>query len=235
MKYSEQGIIITRFSYSETSVMLKVFTKEHGLKSFLFQGAKKKKGVVLLPLSPIEFTCYQRDESHLAKMTDATLFYTFETIPFNPIKSTVVFFKVDILAHILHEGVKDVNLFDFILNELHWLDNNSTLANYPIYWLLELSKFIGFYPLVKNEKTPFFDLENGEFLGSHPNTFSYKSGIEVELLSSLVSMNKIEMINAPIPKEYRKRILQILLSYYHYHIPNFNEINSIEVIENIWE
>ena len=92
MKYSEQGIIITRFSYSETSVMLKVFTKEHGLKSFLFQGAKKKKGVVLLPLSPIEFTCYQRDESHLAKMTDATLFYTFETIPFNPIKSTVIFY-----------------------------------------------------------------------------------------------------------------------------------------------
>lgn len=235
MKSSDKGIIIQRIHYSETSLILKIFTLEHGLKSFLFQGAKKKKGIVLLPLSPIEFTFYQRDETQLAKMNEATLLHTFYEIPFHPIKSTILFFQVEVLSNVLHEGVKDQYLYEFIFEELIWLDQNNQYVNYPIYWLLSLSNYLGFYPMKIEKRAPYFDLENGEFSESTPNTFSYKTGYEVELLHELIGKDKETIITAKLTKEYRKKIVSILLQYFELHIPNFNHINTIDVIETIWE
>ena len=168
-------------------------------------------------------------------MTDASLYQSFASIPFDPVKSTIVFFQVEILANVLHEGVVDKHLFDFLVDELAWLDEHSTLANYPIYWMLEVSQQLGFYPLKTEENTPYFDLENGEFLPYIPSNFTYKSGLEVDVLGSLLLLPKELVLQFSIPKVLRKQVLQLLLNYFKHHIPNFNPTNSLEVIESIWE
>lgn len=235
MKKTDAGILLKRIPYSETSLVLTIFTLTEGKKSFLFQGAKKKKGNVLLPLSPIELTYFQRDDSQLAKISETQLLHTFESIPFHPIKSTIVFFEVEVLQSILHEGVKDEILFRFIENELCWMDKPVPLTNYPIYWMLELTKYLGFFPLKPDNKTPFLDLENGLFLGSAPLHTNYKNGIEVEWLSEFVNLSKEEILAIELPKKHRKNCLSILLEFYKFHIPNFNLKDSIAIIESIWE
>jgi DNA repair protein RecO (recombination protein O) len=235
MKKIDHGVLLKRISYSETSLVLSVFTRSEGKKSFLFQGGKKKKGNVLLPLSVIELTYFQRDDSQLAKLSETSLIHTFNSIPFHPVKSTIVFFKVEVLSSILHEGVKDEPLFEFIQNELCWLDINDSFTNYPIYWLLELSKYIGFFPFKPTVKTPFFDLENGHFQGSPPIHLNFKNGIEVEWLSELVSLPKEDLLNKEIPKKYRQVCLSILLEFYKFHISDFDLKDTLEIIESIWE
>jgi DNA repair protein RecO (recombination protein O) len=235
MKQTDKGLVLNRFSYSETSLMIKCLTESNGLKSFLFQGAKKKKGLVISPLMPIEFTYYQKEEHQLAKMTDARLTTSFQSIPFDPVKSTILFFEVDILTKVLHEGDKDSLVYDYILEELHWLDSNNDLTNYPIYWLLYLSKTLGFYPHKIGDKTPYFDLEEGEFSSVPPQNLQFKTGYEIELLSNLIPCNKSEILGYKIPKTIRKTIIHILLAYYKLHIPNFRNSNALEIIETIWE
>lgn len=235
MKKTDTGFLLKRIPYSETSLVLTIFTLSEGKKSFLFQGAKKKKGNVLMPLSPIELTYFQRDDSQLAKISETQLLHTFESVPFHPIKSTIVFFEVEVLQSILHEGVKDEQLFRFIESELCWLDNPVSLTNYPIYWMLELTKYLGFFPLKPDNKTPFLDLENGLFLGSAPLHTNYKNGIEVEWLSEFVNLSKEEILAIDLPKKHRKNCLSILIEFYKFHIPNFNLKDSIAIIESIWE
>lgn len=235
MKKTDSGILLKRIPYSETSLVLTVFTLSEGKKSFLFQGAKKKKGNVLLPLSPIEITYFQRDDSQLAKISETSLLHIFESIPFHPIKSTILFFEIEVLQSILHEGVKDELLFRFIESELCWLDQSSSLTNYPIYWLLELTKYLGFFPLKPLHKTPYFDLENGLFLGNAPSHTHYKNGIEVEWLSEFVNLSKEALLAIELPKKQRKNCLSILIEFYKFHIPNFNLKDSISIIESIWE
>ncbi len=235
MKKIDQGILLKRIPYSETSLVLSVFTLSEGKKSFLFQGAKKKKGNILLPLSLIELIYFQRDDSQLAKISETSLLFTYETVPFHPIKSTIIFFKVEVLANILHEGVKDEPLFNFIKNELTWLDKDISLTNYPIFWMLELTKHLGFFPLKTVEKTPYFDLINGLFLGSPPMHTNYKNGIEIELLGDFLSLSKEALLTYEIPKKYRKNCISILVEFYKFHIPGFNLKDSLAIIESIWE
>lgn len=234
MKSSDKGLLISRIPYSETSMIVRCFTRSHGLRAFLFQGARKKKSHVLMVMAPLEFTWYQRADSQLGKMTDAQLFYTFHELPFHAVKSGIVFFMGEMLQNVLHEDVKDEALFDFLLRELQWFDHTTVYTNYPIFWLLEMTQYLGFYPLVADAGGKYFDLEDGEFVGIAPLKHTYQKGGAVDLLRELTGHSKEEVLAITIPKAQRKALLNLLLEYYKHHIPNFKPLKSIEVMESIW-
>jgi DNA repair protein RecO (recombination protein O) len=234
VKYIEKGFLINRIPYSETSTIIRCFTQNHGLKSFMYQGAKKKSGHLLMAMAPIEFSVYQRNDSQLGKMTDAQLMYTFQEIRFHPVKSGIIFFKAEMLQNVLHEDVKDTFLFDFILNELKWLEQASIYTNYPIYWILQLSQYLGFYPLIADPDGIFFDLEEGQFVKYVPSNHTSQQGETVSLLKELISHSKEEVLAWEIPKKQRKKLLNLLFDYFKIHVPNFKELKSIEIIESIW-
>ena len=232
MKVSEQGFLISRINYSESSSIVRCFTREQGLKAFLFQGAKKKKGYVLMPMAPLEFSCYQRNDSKLGKMTDAQLFISFREIPFHPVKSGLVYFMAEVLQNVLYEEVKDEHLFDFIDQEMNWLDRSSLVTNYPIYWMLEISKHLGFFPLLGAGS--YFDLEEGSFSESKPVNHRYLSGEIVALLHDLIQFEKNEMMAYSLNKKERKLVLNVLFDYFTFHLPNFKKLKTIEIIEETW-
>ena len=91
---STEGIVLHKVNYSETSLILKVFTLQNGLQSFIFQGAKRKgkKGNLISPLSIIQINYFQRQDSDLAKISEIESEISYKTIPFDPIKSGIVFF-----------------------------------------------------------------------------------------------------------------------------------------------
>jgi len=234
LKSSEKGLLISRIPYSETSLIVKCFTQNHGLKAFLFPGAKKKNAHVMMPLAPLEFTYYQRNDSQLGKMTEAQLFYTFMDLPFHPIKSGIVFFMAEMLQNVLHDDVKDTPLFEFIVDELKWLDHTTEFTNYPIYWLLELTQHLGFYPLVVDENGIYFDLEDGQFVSFAPRNHTSQQSETVNLLREIIGDTKEEILALNVSKTDRKKLMNLFFDYYRFHIPNFKELKSIEVIESLW-
>ena len=234
MKLTDKGLLISRIPYSETSMIVRCFTQDHGLKAFLFQGAKKKNAHILMAMAPIEFSYYQRSDSQLGKMTGAQLFYTFQEIPFHTVKSGIIFFQAEMLQNVLHEDVKDEQLFHFIVSELQWLDHSTVYTNYPIYWLLELTQHLGFYPYVVDKDGTYFDLEDGQFISAAPLNHTCQKGETVELLRDLIDHSKDEILAWNLSKSDRKKLMTLLFDYYKLHIPNFRDLKSIEVIESLW-
>ena len=73
MKFQDRGIVLSRSAYSETSLIVTLFTESFGVQTFLFQGAKKKKGLVLFPLATVDITYYRRSDSQMGKLTEIVL------------------------------------------------------------------------------------------------------------------------------------------------------------------
>lgn len=185
-------------------------------------------------MAPIEFTYYQRSDSQLGKMTEAQLYLSLQDLRFHPIKSVLLFFMAEMLLHTLHEDAKDEPLFQFVQDELMWLDESSEFTNYPIYWLLELTQHLGFYPYVVDEQGAYFDLEDGQFVQHSPYNHTSQKSETVNLLRELIGHSKNELLAWNISKSDRKKLTQLLFEYYQFHIPNFKELKSIEIIESIW-
>ncbi|NDF59936.1 MAG: DNA repair protein RecO [Crocinitomicaceae bacterium] len=235
MKIIEKGIIIDRFTYSETSLIVKIFTEAHGVKSYLYLGGRKKKNAAVQPCSIIQFSSYQKNDNQLAKMTDVFNINPLQSIPFHPVKSGLAFFQAELLTYVLHENVPDKPLFDFLCEELLFLDTEKEISMYPIYWLLELTIHLGIQPQKNSEDCTYFDVENGILQTTPPTNLSYLTGKEVLLLSRFLSLSKKSLLEQHSSKQERSVIFQQLMHYLSFHIPNLRTLKSISVIQAIWE
>jgi len=227
------GIVLQKIDYSETSLIIKVLTADYGIKSFIFQGAKRKnkKGQLVSPLSILNITYFQRKESDLAKITAVELDIIFKDIPFNPIKSSVVFFMNEILQKTIKEEESNSDLFDFVKHVLQVLDAQTNVANLPIKFLLELLKHLGYYPIIE-ENAQFFDYLNGKLTKNEPNHPNYMSGENIKYLLQLFNSNLTNQ-DLIIPSKSRHQILINLLDYYKAVLGDFKTLKSLDVLEAV--
>lgn len=234
MKSKGHGILLQKINYSETSLILKLYTAEKGIQSYLFQGGKKKKGNILLPLSVVEYEYYQRQDSDLGKLTLIDPTFVFQEIPFDPIKSSMAFFVAEVLFKVLKSTDTEQELFSFLVNEIAFLDHTDEITNYLLWYSLELSKHLGFYPQQAAGEAKYFDLEEGEFLNYAPSGHIYIKDDSILILNKLLDFEKEEFLAQQLSSENRKLILQHLMSYYKFHVEGFKELKSLEVIEQIF-
>ncbi|HRB69903.1 MAG TPA: DNA repair protein RecO, partial [Chitinophagales bacterium] len=69
-----EGIVLKTTKYSESSLIVKIFTKKHGLLSFMVQGVRssknKQKGNILQPLNCLNLEIYLKEQRNLNKLKE---------------------------------------------------------------------------------------------------------------------------------------------------------------------
>jgi hypothetical protein len=53
-------------------------------------------------------------------------------------------------------------------------------------------------------------------------------------MREIIGDTKEEILAINISKSYSKNLITLFFDYYRFHIPNFKELKSIEVIESLW-
>ena len=235
MKNTAEGILLKKINYSETSLVTTFFTKEFGLKAFLFQGGKKKKGNMLHPLALVELTFYARTDSDLAKLTSIDRLTNTEHILRNPVKSSICFFLAEIIASTIQENDADTSLYDFLKREIAFINQNKVSPNYLIWFVLRVSQFMGLKPVSTKEEAHYLDVEEGIFLVNQPTNHKFIKSRAVQVLNSLNQHQKEEVLSHKITKTQRADCIEILLDYLSFHVPNFKIPKSLAVIKAVFE
>lgn len=235
MKSVEQGILIHRAPYSETSLLVTVLCKTQGLVTFLFQGGKKKHGNVLFPMAHIEFTYYRRADSSLGKISQLDLETVSRTIPFDPVKSSIAFFMAELVQQIVRSGHAENQLYQTLLGEVNWLDASEELTNYPLWFLSIFSKECGIVPAVEAEHPTVFDLIGGKLTTVRPNHVQYLEGSWIHWFENMVQVqeDKLAFLSMDIPKQERLWCFDAWLQYYKVHLQGIRPLKSVDVIREV--
>jgi DNA repair protein RecO (recombination protein O) len=233
MKQTEKGILLSRSSYSETSLIITVLTELSGIQTFLFQGAKRKKGTLLFPLAPIEFSYYRRQDSAMGKMTDLNLAASVHDLPFNPVKSSICFFLVEVVQKTQRQGHTETALFHFLWEEALWLNHSDEWANYPCWFLAAYSRFCGITPSVEQPHPTVFDFNGGRLSSVRPNHVEYFESGSIHWFENMLNDEKPVFLALQIPKEDRAACLDLWLNYYRHHLNGMQQLKSLEVIRTV--
>jgi DNA repair protein RecO (recombination protein O) len=233
MKTVEQGIVLKRSNYSENSLMVSLLTLE-GIKRYIFPGGKKKSGHILQPLSRIEVTAYKRPESDLPRITAVTPSIVFQDLPFNPIKSGLAFFLAELLMTTFSDGDIDAKTYAWIEEEIHFIDVEHHLANYPSWFLIRLTKDLGILPELQAQEVFYFDLEEGLLMPQRPMRHTYIQGDAVQHVAFFIRNNKQAALALQLSKSQRKQLLQDILRYYQFQLDHFKVPKSLEVLEVVF-
>lgn len=237
MQTIQKGILLKRFNYSETSLILHFFTLEDGFQPYIFRGGKRKnkKGNILQPLSIIEIAAYHRKDDELKKITEVNSLFVPESLPFNPLKSGLVFFMTEVLSQVLYGVDKDQKMFSFLEHEIKWVDDSNELTNYPMWFLLKLAEQVGIGIQVENKNGAFFNLQDGLISNQTPLTSFFEKDDVVPVLGELLTCKKAEFLATQIHKSHRKTILNHLIHYFQFHINGFKPSKSLEVMQTVFE
>lgn len=240
MHHKTRGIFLYQTRYSDSSAVIKVFTEEFGIQSYIVKGLHGKKSKIrpslFYPLTLFEMVVTHKEKSELQYIKEIQVIRPFTSIPQNILKSSVVIFLSELLYKTLKEENKNTTLFSFLEESIHWIDDIPELPpHFHLFFAIALSKHLGIAPQGEYRKeTPVFDLQEGvfrqELLLEESNVIS---GAECEYFDKLLQSDLDRMPDLKIPSVTRQNLLDKILLYYTYHIPTAVHFKSHIVLHEI--
>jgi len=161
------------------------------------------------PMTLLEVEVDLRQRLQLQKLKDARLLSAYVSIPFSPEKLALSLFIAEFLNHALRSEQQNELLFVYLVDAMQWLDiTEKGFANFHLTFLMRMSRFLGFYP----------------------NLDDYVEGSVFDLRAATFSTMHLYRFN----RQDRNRIVDVLLQYYRLHIPQFPELKSLGVLQELW-
>lgn len=227
-------------SHRETSVICQVFTEKFGLQSYIINGVKRSRAKIhiniLQPLHLLDMVVYHKATGGIQRVSEARQTPVFQSIPYDDKKRSLVIFLNEVLLKCLKQQSADEPLFEYIYHALIWLDQTVvTSPNYHLYFLLRLSKFMGFYPSMSHEELPYFDLKEGVFCSQTPYHQLYVDEKRTKQWLSILSSSFQDLSQIRIPLDDRRVLLKHLMEYYALHVDNFGNIKSHYILEEVFD
>ncbi|RYG19528.1 MAG: DNA repair protein RecO, partial [Chitinophagaceae bacterium] len=223
MLHKTRGIVLRTTTYSESSVVVQVFTEKFGIQSYLINGVKKPKAKipmnVLQPLHLLDMVVYHKQNTQIQRVTEARPMPMFKSIPYNVIKNTIVQFLNEVLYKSIRQQHVDEQLFEYLYSAISWFDETEELCvNFHLSFLMKLTRFLGFAPQAQvRVDQKYFDLQEGNFTSlapMHPYFASSEEGnsMMMLLITTFEKNNTIKFDNV-----YRRLLLDKILIYYKLH------------------
>lgn len=235
-----KGIVFHQIKYSETSLIVKIYTREFGLLSYLMKGIRSKKSkihpILLQHLSLLDLVVHHNKKNNIQHIREVQSAHHYKNLPFNIIKSSIIIFINELLVKSIREEESNSSLFDFIFRSIQWLDlSENNFVNFHLIFTMQLTRFLGFYPQGSyTNKNLYFNLEEGCFENIKPIHSNILKNRSAQLFSELTQYSFETMGELKLKNENRNMLLDQMINYYQLHLPNFGELKSLEVLRTVF-
>lgn len=233
-----EGIVLKTTKYAESSVIANIFTKKYGLLSFIIQGLRsarnKQKGNLIQSANILQLEIYLKEQRNLNRIKEYSTAYIYTNTNTNFIKQSIVIFCIELISKCVKEHEVNERLYDYVSLFLIELDKDEhAIENKPLYFLLETASILGFEFSMQNILNgKYFSLERGKFEDFPTSAQSNLDEQETLLLKKLIAVyydkNEIKF-NA----NERKILLDKLILYFRWHIPDFSEMKSPAILHEV--
>ena len=220
MLHKTQGVVFRFTNYSETSIIVNIFTAAFGLQSYIVNGVRGQsgKGKIALyqPLTLLDLVVYHRENASILRIKEVKCIHPYQSITSNFRKSTIALF----LNEIVNKAVKDQShareLCEFLIQSFTHFDLQQTnVENFHLIFLIRLSQHLGFRPT-----------ELAELMGG-----SFALDEEKNILTKLLISNYADV--TIMTNTQRRNILDLLIRFYVSHSDGFGELKSLPVVREL--
>lgn len=238
MQVTTKAIVLSSIKYGDTSLIIKAFTLSDGLQTYLLKGVlasrkSKLKAAYFQPLTQLEIVANHKFKGTMESIREARVYYHYQSIHSDITKNSIALFLSEILSKSISEGESDTALFAFLEASFQWLDTHHSISNFHLYFLLQLTKFLGFYPDATNTNAMYFDLQEGQFKAT-PGLNHVIQGNTLIYFKMLLGINFDSIHTIKMGKKERQELLQILVVYFELHLHGFKKPRSLAVLNEVF-
>lgn len=245
MIYKTRGIVLRSVKYGETSMVTTLLTELFGLQTYMVNGVRttKKSGnkaIMLQPASILDLEVYHHEQKNMQRIKEYQWAHLYESLLSDVLKNSIAAFIIELIIKTVRQPEKNEELFYFCEDILVQLDaaESNIAANFPLFFSLQLPKFFGFkiqHPPLHSPNNLYLDLTDGHFLEQEPAHEYFLRGQHTIITAELLKvMQPIDLAEIKLNREIRRTLLDQYLIYYKLHFPDFGEMRTLKVLEEIF-
>lgn len=239
MQVTTKAIALSSLKYGDTSLIVKAYTASDGLKSYLLKGVLtskrgKVKAAYFLPLMQLEIVANHKNKGTLESIREVKVASPYKTLHTDIVKNSMVLFLAEMLSNSIQEQEQDDSLFSYLEYALFWLDEHSSISNFHLLFLLNLTKYLGFYPDTSIQNALYFDLLEGSFSAA-PTLNPMIEGEHLKNFIKLLGINFDALQAIQINKPQRQELLKMVILYFELHLHGFRKPKSLAVLNAVFE
>jgi len=234
-----KGIVFRSIKYRETSLIVDIYTRENGLLSFIVNGVRKPKSKMGASMfqhaSLVDMVAYHKQGGGLSRIKEIKSTYPYRFIPYEIGKSSVALFMLELARNSIIEEESNYELYDFLERYFMLLDQTQErIALLHIKFMIELTRYIGFYPSLPEEGNSIFNLEAGRYAPAHHIGTYLMDETQSEALATIMQTAPEEVHGLSVHKHVRSGLIDQLIVYYRLHIEGFRPLKSYDVLKQIF-
>lgn len=233
MYTTTEALVLGSVKYQDKNLIVKCYTRDHGLVSYFvrnaFGGKKNKMAVYFQPLNWVDITAKHRLNGSLEYIKEVSMHQNYQSIPFDFDKSSVALFIAETLSLSIKQADADRSFFDFMTQAIRLFDNDISLPDFHLYFLINLSKYMGFYPL-ESKNNEYFNPVDGIF-ENLPNAYCLPLR-ESALMKRLLALD--DLSTAIFSQNERQILLKTLVHFFSQHIHGFEQLKSLDVLHEVY-
>ena len=216
-----RGIVLNQIKYTDSGIIVRLYTRELGRISFMVKGMRNRKtgkhNSLFQPLFILDLEIYYKASREMQTIKEFSVAFTPYNIYSDILKSSVAIFLGEVLTSVLKEESPNEVLFVFVEESIRYFeDSMNGYANFHLAFLAGLSSYLGFEPGQKNNyEEIFFDMKNGNFVPLPPVHGQYSNPENSAVLARLFASSYENVRNIPLSGIQRNEVLDDLLNYFY--------------------
>lgn len=239
--YKGRAVVLHTLKYGDTSMVVYLLTDTGGRRSYLVQGVRSHKGrgsklALFQPMFPVEFEALTSSRQQLDRFKEVRGGFVLQSLPFDVRKSTMALFMAEVLYRLVREWDEpNEALFDFVWNCVGALDSmDEGVANFHLWFLANLSRFLGFYPGNDYTTGDFFDIREGRYTKIRPAHVGFMTRACSGMLHDLLACDVRSLAGIGLNRNERVEFLNALLAYLGYHLDAIDSVQSVRILREVF-
>lgn len=253
MLVSTPGIVLATTPYAETSLIVRIFTRRLGCRTYIAKGARSKASsrvsrttrrihILLQPMNCLDLTVYEDSRKNINHIKDMAIDQQYPLVTTNNVRRSLLFFLNELIYKALQTDDANPDFYDFIIRQLDNLEHCTSLNPcLPLTYLLGTAHYLGIAPLNNySPREPLFNLNEGryqatpssQYLIEHPTAsfLSPQASLHLhQLLSALQHATPLPTLTA----NDRQHLINSLLIYYNNHLSGFRNFRSHLILHEL--
>lgn len=211
-----------------------------GRRSYMVQGIRSSKGrgskqALFQPMFPVEYEGLESPRQQMHRFREVRGGFLLQGIPFDVRKSTMALFMAEVIYRLVRESEPNEALFDFVWGSVAALDGmQEGVANFHLWFLANLSRFLGFSP--GNEYSPgdWFDIREGLYTKQRPQHVSFMTQENTRMLHDMLECDVRLLAEIGLNRTQRVDFLNSMLVYYGYHLDAISAVQSVRILQEVF-
>jgi DNA repair protein RecO (recombination protein O) len=241
MMVKTRAIVLHSFPFGDTKMIIDLFTEQQGRVSFVTRRSTSKKANIkkqyFQPFMILDIEYDYRERQQLQQLKVARIAHPFISIPFDPYKVSISLFLAELVYYSTRDEQHNPSLYSFLHNSIILLDEiKEQFSNFHLVFMFKLLTFLGFQPNIEDYRVgDLFDLRAGVFAHVTPIHSDFIGAVDANHIPTLVRMDYYNMYLFKMSHVERSNLIKVLLKYYQLHVPNFPELKSLAVLQEMFK